>query len=81
MQYCIDSGGTDGRCIIYQCHETTAWQQFFHLTKDAHVEHHRVKSCLNMPSIEIKEDDQWNYNPVSITNVTFHYIHYVMSLF
>lgn len=76
MKYCIDSGGKNGRCVIYQCHDATEWQQFFHLTKDAHVEHHSVKSCFNIPSTEMRENDQWNYNPVSITNVIIHDIHY-----
>ncbi|CAO1427450.1 unnamed protein product [Diamesa serratosioi] len=62
-KYCIDSGGKDGKCMIYQCHETTAWQQFFHLTKDAHVKNHKHESCLNMLSTEIHGNDEWNYNP------------------
>ncbi|CAO1435761.1 unnamed protein product [Diamesa hyperborea] len=64
-KYCIDSGGKDKRCIIYQCHDETGWQQFFHLTKNAHVEHHTVKSCLNIPNSETLENDQWNYNPIT----------------
>lgn len=69
-KYCIDAGGGNGACMIYQCHDsTTAWQQFFHLNKDAHVVHHTIETCLNIPSTKIKFNDEWNYNPVSFTKV------------
>lgn len=58
--------------MLYECHEITAWQQFFHLTKSAHIKHHKYESCLNMLSTESKDNDEWNYNPVSIDYFSTH---------